>query len=464
MSATDDEGDTLTYELGGTDAGAFDFDTATGQIKTKDELDHEDIDTYYVTVSVYDGKADDGSTEDTPVVDTYIDVTIEVEDVNEKPAFDANSARRIPDHRKHGCRYTHRGRPHRHRRGPADTLTYGLTGTDAVSFDVDDTTGQIKTKADLNHESKETYSVTVTVSDGRDDAGDDEQTPVADATIDVTITVTDVDEPGSITLPVAPPSAGSSVTAVLEDQDGVKTDVDVEWVWSISTDQTTWTPIDGATTDTYIPQEDDIGNYLQVTATYDDEFGTDKTAIGETAAVLREPATNLQPSFADTSATRSIWENTAADTNIGDAVEATHPDNVGTLVYSLDTAGATSFDIDSATGQLKTKAALDHEITSSYTFTVSVTDERDDYRNADTRVDDTIEVTITVTNLDIPAVPDAPTVTVTPGAAAGLTVTWDAIVATDDAPVDGYDVHYRKRTPLHWRLGQKSQSQRTAPP
>ena len=161
--------------------------------------------------------------------------------------------------------------------------------------------------------------------------------------------------------------------------------------------------------------------------------------------MLTQPATNLQPSFDDATATRSIQENTAAGTNIGAAVSATHADSVGTLVYSLDTTGARLFDIDSATGQLKTKAALDHETTPSYTVTVSVTDEMDDYSDADTRVDNTIAATINVADMVVPAVPAAPTVTATPGAAAGLTVTWTAITATAASPVDGYDVQYREK-------------------
>ena len=437
VSATDDEGDTLTYELGGADAGAFDFDTTTGQIKIKDPLDHEDRDTYHVTVSVYDGKADDGSTEDTPVVDTYIDVTIEVEDVNETPTFDATPPveYQIAENTAAGTAID--AALTATDPDPADTLTYTLDSGSATTFEID-TSGQIKTKAALDHETEETYNVTVSVRDSRDDAGDPDTAD--DATIDLTITVDDVDEDGQITLPNAPPSAGNPVTAVLEDEDGIKKDVEVTWAWEISSDQTNWTPIDGATTDTYIPQVDDIGHYLRVTATYDDEFGPEKTAQDETAAVLSLLATNLQPSFADATATRAILENTAADENIGDPVRANHPDSEGTLVYSLDTTGATSFDIDSANGQLKTKAALDHETTPSYTVTVSVSDGMDDYSNANTVVDDTIEVTINVTDMVIPAVPEQPTVNATPGGAVGLTVTWTAVAA---AAVDGYDVQYR---------------------
>ena len=36
----------------------------------------------------------------------------------------------------------------------ADTLTYGLSGTDAASFAIDAETGQLKTKADLDYETK----------------------------------------------------------------------------------------------------------------------------------------------------------------------------------------------------------------------------------------------------------------------------------------------------------------------
>ena len=72
----------------------------------------------------------------------------------------------------------------------SDTLTYTLGGTDADSFGIVSTSGQIQTKADVtyDHEAKASYSVTVTASDG---------TATADAT--VTISVSDVNEP-----PLAP--------------------------------------------------------------------------------------------------------------------------------------------------------------------------------------------------------------------------------------------------------------------
>ena len=47
----------------------------------------------------------------------------------------------------------------------SDTLTYSLRGTDAASFSIESTTGQLKTKAPLNYETKNTYQVIVTATD-----------------------------------------------------------------------------------------------------------------------------------------------------------------------------------------------------------------------------------------------------------------------------------------------------------
>ncbi len=65
-----------------------------------------------------------------------------------------------------------------------DTLTYSLTGTDAAAFSIDTSTGQLQTNAALNYETKSSYSVTVSVSDGN--GGTD--------SIDITINITDVSE------------------------------------------------------------------------------------------------------------------------------------------------------------------------------------------------------------------------------------------------------------------------------
>ena len=64
------------------------------------------------------------------------------------------------------------------------TLTYTLSGTDATSFGIVSDSGQLRTNAALDHETKSSYSVTVTADDGNGDSTE----------IPVTITVTDVND------------------------------------------------------------------------------------------------------------------------------------------------------------------------------------------------------------------------------------------------------------------------------
>ena len=77
VTATDPNGDTMTYSLGGTDAGAFEIDQGTGQItvKTATKLDREAKATYMVTVTA----TDPGDLSDS------VNVTIKLTDEDEGP-------------------------------------------------------------------------------------------------------------------------------------------------------------------------------------------------------------------------------------------------------------------------------------------------------------------------------------------------------------------------------------------
>ena len=69
-----------------------------------------------------------------------------------------------------------------------DTLTYSLEGTDEASFSIVSARGQIRTVAALDHETSSSYSVRVKADDGKGGT----------ATIEVIITVTDVNEPPTV--------------------------------------------------------------------------------------------------------------------------------------------------------------------------------------------------------------------------------------------------------------------------
>ena len=286
VTATDADGDTLTYLLSGTDASSFGIDVVTGQLQTQADLDYETKSSYTVTITV----SDDISSTDA-LTDT-ITVTINVTDVDETvsnnaPAFASNRTTRSVAENTSANQNI--GSPVSATDPNNDTLTYSLGGTDASSFAIVSTTGQLKTKAALDHETKDEYTVTVEASDNR--GGTD--------TITVTINVTDVDE--------APP--------------------------------------------------------------------------------------NRPPAFAAESTTRSIAETTKQGVKIGEPVSATDPDG-NTLTYSLEGTDAASFSIETSTGQLKTKAALDRDTKSQYSVIVKVSDGKGGT--------DTITVTINTLTPDRP--------------------------------------------------------------
>ena len=251
VSATSEDGATLTYSLDDQDGASFEIDS-NGQIKTKDALDYEDTQNIYsVTVSVADGKDVHGSAESPAVEDDSIDVTINVTDVNEKPQFadDAPTTQNVDENTPVG---TNIGSAYTASDPDAgDTLTYSLDDGDGAAFDID-ANGQIKTKADLNYEADPSYTVIVQVTDSRDDSGTTEQTPVVDDTHTVTITIDNEVEPptfdeeipqGQASLsrsipenttagrPIGDPVSATSedgvtLTYSLDDQDGASFDID----------------------------------------------------------------------------------------------------------------------------------------------------------------------------------------------------------------------------------------------
>ena len=178
-------------------------------------------------------------------------------DVNEGPDLrqTACTATLSRLRREHGYRHRH----YRWHCSPAtdpesDTpLTYSLSGTDAASFAIDTTSGQLKTKAALDHETKDSYSVTIQVTDGKAPDGTTETNATIDDTHAVTITVNNVYErpsfneeipqgettlirevAGELLLPasrsVTPVSAkdddDDTITYSLDDQDGAHFAID----------------------------------------------------------------------------------------------------------------------------------------------------------------------------------------------------------------------------------------------
>ena len=259
----------MVYALSGSDARFFAID-ASGQLTVGagTVLDYESRASYTVSVTV---------TDPSNATDT-ITVTIEVTDVNEAPAFAAATTRRsIAEQTAAGVAI---GRPLTATDDDSDPLTYALDATGAQTFAIDPTSGQLRTKVALDHETQDVFTVTVSVSDGLDAAGNAD--PAVDARTVVTIDVTDARD--TLTLSATQPQVGRALTATLSDPDGLAEGVTPAWQWERSADGNRWEGIE-TFTPTYTPRAADAGRYLRVSVSYTDGDGTSKEVTATTRRV-----------------------------------------------------------------------------------------------------------------------------------------------------------------------------------
>ena len=333
-----------------------------------------------------------------------------VADANVAPAFDAETATR--EVAENTAAAANIGDPITATDPNGDEVTYSLSGTDAASFDIGETTGQLMTSAALDYETKSSYSVTVMAADPHGLSG----------SIAVTVNITNVNEDGMVALSPDHPRVGSAITATPTDPDSDPTGPTYQWSYSTAM-AGPFTPYPAETTASITPTDADIGRYLSVTVGYTDVHG-EQTASVVTASMVSR---NAAPMFADDTASRSVDENTAAGTPIGAPVTATDADN-DTPAYTLGGTDAASFDINGATGQLMTKAALNYEVKpekTSYSVTVTATDPYN--------ASDSIAVTIMVGNVNEAPAFAAATASrsVAENTAAGMNI-GDAVTATDE--------------------------------
>ena len=389
-TATNPERVAIEWSLSGDDADDF-LINSTGSLAFSSSPDYENPEDhnanniYGVTVQASDGT-------DTGV----LPVTVTVENANDAPEFPATETgvRSVAENLPAGALV---GAPVVADDQDGDTLTYSLSGSGASRFDIVEDSGQLLTEAVLNHEARSSYSVTVSVRDSKDSAGNPDTR--TDDTIRVTITVTDENDAGEVTLSPAQPRVGARLTATLADQDGSISDE--IWQWESSHDQTNWSVIGGATdSNSYTSVDGDVGSFLRVTVFYTDKHGGGNQAEAVSTNAVREAATNHAPAFTDGASTaRSVAENTAAGRNVGEPITA-RDRNGDRLTYSLGGTDRGSFGIVASSGQLQTSAALNYEAKTSYAVTVSVRDDKDPEGNSDPRTDDTIRVTINVTDVN----------------------------------------------------------------
>ena len=370
VTATDGEGptdsprtDTLTYTLSGPDAGSFTIDEESGQIRVgaDTKLDYESTKkTYTVRVTATDPS----------LASDTITVTIKVVDVDEMPVISKSglsisgdrSINYAEDRTDAVATYTAAG-------SDSDGATWRLEGADAGDFSISSggvltfrTRPDFESPADQGGDNDYNVMVKATSTSG-----------AIEASYPVTVTVGNLEEDGSVTLlsDQNQVKVDVPITAAVTDIDVVRPNT-VTWQWASSANATgPWADIAGATSEAYTPVEDDVGNYLQATASYEDGHGPNKSESAATTSVVLAATTDV---IGDNGVVTLL----PAQPVVGEAVTASLTDldvvtpNTVTWQWArASTASGTYTDIPGATSETYTPVQTDVgrylQATASYT-------------------------------------------------------------------------------------------------
>ena len=318
-----------------------------------------------------------------------------------------------------------------------DEIGFSVEGLDAADFTIDGGVLRFKKSPDYEKQTDRddlettgvgeiesadnAYEVTVRSTDVRPvGAKGKAQT----STVDVIVTLTNLDEPGTATINWRQPEEGTELTAGATDPDGVTGTTVFEWsVPKVSrptlTNDNHWQdPENTHDSEDYTPGVDDVGNYLRVKATYDDGEAGDKVAYVRSEYKVRAAVAdddNEPPSFDEgRTDTRKVPEDADVGDAVGNPVVAGDTDgsDKGKLTYTIAPGGdAASFSIDNKTGQIRLAETLDHEggslfgsdpdaIASDGIYVIKVTATDPSGAGDSDGGSDSIDVTITATDVD----------------------------------------------------------------
>ena len=293
-----------------------------------------------------------------------------------------------------------------------DGVTLTLTNDGGGPFRL--RSGALQVTSALDHESEDSYTLVLTATD--------DGTPSKSTTLTVEVSVTDVNEAGSISLSDTTPTVGDQLTATLTDPDGGLRGATTTWSFNdvsrsdeSSDDQTRSTSL---TSYRYTVEASDEGRRIRVSASYEDGHGSGKSATTTSGVV--KPRPNRAPSTPSGSSSVSVAENTTSVASYS----SSDPDG-NSLTWSVSNS---AFSISSS-GSLRFKSAPNYE-SDPTSYTVGITTS-DGSLSSGTK---TVEVE--VTNVDeagsvslsdtTPTVGDQLTATLTDpdGGLRGATTTW----------------------------------------
>ena len=422
ITATDADGDTLTYSLDSTSDDVFDINASSGAITVQSgaDLDFESKSSYRATVTASDG-----------VNSATHNVTISVTDDLEPPAAPATptvtgaSATSVT---VSWTAPTNTGKPDINDydvqfriSGATNWTSHSFTGTNTST-----TISSLRVST--------TYQVQVMAKNAEGDS--DWSTAGSGDTNDPTITISGgsaVTEGTAATFTLTAdegPLANLTVNLTVSDASGS------DFVASGDEGSKTVTITAGATTASYsVTTQGDRTDEPNGTVTVQVASGTGYMVGTTNSASVTVNDDDHTPVFTMQPTTASVPENSADNTDVT-TILATDADTGDTIAYSLDATSDKVFDINSSTGaitvQVDAGSALNHEGKSSYTATVTASDGVNSATHG---------VTISVTDvLEPPSRPGRPKVA--RASPTSMTVNWTAPDVTGKPPISGYDVEY----------------------
>ena len=453
--ATDDEGDSVTWAVSGTDAGHFSINMTTGELSFSIEPDFEnpedlaDSDSqgasdnmYKVVLEAEDDNAQGGKT---GTKTGTFPVTVTVTNVDETPEITTTAASHTApsfmeiEYDAASADLTVADYDARDEEG--QTITWSKTGTDAGDFTIDSGTGVLSfaqrpdyempadTPGSGETEGDNEYNITVRATDTASPANTRE--------LEVTVTVTDVNERPDINENFNPPQTYMEIEY---DATGTRPDVhtftatdydDMDtFEWSLLGTDAAHLDID-ATTGVLTfrqdanfgqgplpnfehPRDDDAGdgsNTYSITVRATDDDATDQKST-DYPVVVTVTNVNEQPSFIGTPETALTPDENDANTDyvVVDLADYDAHDEEGGVTWSLTGTDSGDFAI-SADGVVTFAQTPNHEDPDDsdddnvYNFTVVATDSGSNRRSVSTAVTATVQDveeagTVTVDNLN----------------------------------------------------------------
>ena len=347
LSASDADGDALSYYLAGADASAFSLDSGSGVIGFVRTPDYE---------QPHDANQDNAYELELSASDsshtTSHSLSIIVSNANDNsPAFTLiASALSIAENNTSSIDASASD-------ADGDSLSYSLSGADSATLSIDTSSGALafrsppdfETPQDSNQDN--VYELALQVSDGANQVSHD---------LNITITNLNDNLPSfaqaTDTLALAENASGIIYSAVAGDLDGDSLSYSLEGddASQFSIDSTSGELSFISSPDFENPSDHNSDNTYELSITASDGAGSASLAL----AVAVADSNDNDPQFAKSSDSVFVFEDSVGSIY---TAAATDPDSSDTLAYSIAGTDSSHFSIDAISGELAFLAPPDYE-------------------------------------------------------------------------------------------------------